>query len=121
MAVVEGSTKTSASPRAFEGRGSPWPIVGLAAVMTLFVVLGIGIAVKTPAYESSDEPGHVQNIEALVSGHWYGMSSTCQPLLTNPQLSCSGDEAQQGPLTTWSWPVGRSLLTCQLTLPSGRR
>ena len=24
-----------------------------------------------PAYESADEPGHVENIESLVSGHWY--------------------------------------------------
>jgi hypothetical protein len=98
MAVVEEGTRTSASPRTLEGRGKPWPIVALAAVMALFVVLGIAIAANTPAYESSDEPGHVQNIEALVSGHWYGMSSTCQPSLANPQLSCSGDEAQQGPL-----------------------
>lgn len=59
--------------------------------MIVFVLLGVVIAVKTPAYESSDEPGHVENIETLVSGHWYGMTSNCQ----NP---CSGNEAQQGPL-----------------------
>ncbi len=59
--------------------------------MIVFVFLGIVIAVNTPAYESSDEPGHVENIETLVSGHWYGMRSNCQP-------PCSGNEAQQGPL-----------------------
>ena len=59
--------------------------------MIVFVFLGIVIAVKTPAYESSDEPGHVENIETLVGGHWYGMRSNCQS-------PCSGNEAQQGPL-----------------------
>ena len=59
--------------------------------MVVFVFLGIVIAVKTPAYESSDEPGHVENIETLVSGHWYGMRLNCQ-------IPCSGNEAQQGPL-----------------------
>jgi len=63
----------------------------LVTVMIVFVFLGIVIAVKTPAYESSDEPGHVENIETLVSGQWYGMRSNCQP-------PCSGNEAQQGPL-----------------------
>ena len=53
-------------------------------LMIIFVILGIGIAVKTPAWESSDEPGHVEDIETLVSGHWYGMSSTCQPALGSP-------------------------------------
>lgn len=79
-----------------ERTGNPWPTVALASVMIVFVFLGIVIAVKTPAYESSDEPGHVQNIETLVSGHWYGMSSTCKG--SAGLFSCSGDEAQQGPL-----------------------
>jgi 4-amino-4-deoxy-L-arabinose transferase-like glycosyltransferase len=59
--------------------------------MIAFVVLGVLIAVETPAYESSDEPGHVENIESLVSGHWYGMQANCES-------PCSGNEAQQGPL-----------------------
>ena len=74
-------------------------MVVLAAVMMVFVILGIVIAVKTPAWESSDEPGHVENIETLVSGHWYGMSSTCQPSQGQLALhACPGNEAQQGPL-----------------------
>ena len=71
---------------------------GLVAVMVIFVTLTTVIAVKTPAYESADEPGHVQNIETLVGGHWYGMNGPCQ---LNPRiglLQCSGDEAQQAPL-----------------------
>ncbi len=98
MAGIGVATKTSAAAGTLEGRAKPWPIVALAAVMIIFVILGIGIAVKTPAYESSDEPGHVRDIETLVSGHWYGMSSTCQPSLANLLSSCSGDEAQQSPL-----------------------
>jgi hypothetical protein len=38
-------------------------------VILIFVALGSLIAIKTPAYESADEPGHVQNIETLVSGY----------------------------------------------------
>ena len=71
----------------------------LVGVLAVFVLLGTLIAVKTPAYESADEPGHVENIETLVSGHWYGMNSDCkysprEPLL----LGCAGDEAHQAPL-----------------------
>jgi hypothetical protein len=54
--------------------GSPRQVwLGLAFVLIVFVVLASTIAVKTPAWESNDEPDHVQNIEALVAGHWYGM------------------------------------------------
>lgn len=65
-----------------------------------FIILGTVIAFKTPAYEGPDEPGHVENIEALVNGHWYGMSSTCRTahLSMDPLLSCQGDEAQEAPL-----------------------
>ncbi len=45
----------------------------LVGVIAIFVVLAAIIAVKTPAWESNDEPAHVQNIETLVAGHWYGM------------------------------------------------
>ena len=73
--------------------------MALACVILIFVALGTFIAVKTPAYEAADEPGHVQNIETLVKGHWYGMNSQCRfspgaSLL----LGCSGDEAHQAPL-----------------------
>jgi hypothetical protein len=67
-------------------------------VIVLFIVLESVIAIRTPAYESADETGHVQNIETLVSGHWYGMNTPCH---LNPRiglLQCSGDEAQQAPL-----------------------
>jgi hypothetical protein len=67
--------------------------------MIAFAILGSVIALKTPAYEADDEPGHVQNIETLVSGHWYGIASSCRPSTTEDRLlSCSGDEAQQAPL-----------------------
>ena len=80
----------SATPR------SVW--FGLLAVISIFLTLATIIAVKTPAYESADEPGHVQNIETLLSGHWYSMNAPCR---LNPHiglLQCSGDEAQQAPL-----------------------
>jgi hypothetical protein len=35
----------------------------LVGVIAAFIVLGTTIALKTPAYESADEPGHVENIQ----------------------------------------------------------
>jgi hypothetical protein len=73
--------------------------LALCAVIGIFVILGSVIAIKTPAYESSDEPGHARNIETLASGHWYGMNSKCRFSLNKPLLlGCSGDEAHQAPL-----------------------
>jgi Dolichyl-phosphate-mannose-protein mannosyltransferase len=66
----------------------------LIGVILVFVVLGTVIAIKTPAYESADEPSHVQNIETLVSGHWYGMNANCK--LSGKY--CTGEEAHQAPL-----------------------
>lgn len=75
-----------------------WPMVALAAVLVAFVILGAVIAVKTPAYESADEPGHVENIETLVSGHWYSLTPHC-PLTVRTGFSClNGTEAHQAPL-----------------------
>jgi hypothetical protein len=86
---------------------------GLAGVVLVFVMLGTVIAVKTPAFEAPDEPGHVQNIETLVSGRWYGMNSDCPSHLkpTTRLLQCSGDEAQQAPLyylvlSAWQRVIG---------------
>ena len=72
----------------------------LAGVIVVFVALSTLIAFKTPAYESADEPGHVENIETLVSGHWYGMESSCQFTVQKPLglFDCQGDEAHQAPL-----------------------
>lgn len=70
--------------------------VPLVAIVVLFVALASFVAFKTPAWEAQDEPGHVANIESLVSGHWYGFNADCHP--TRAILSCSGDEAQQAPL-----------------------
>ena len=99
MAVTRVATKSPAAAVTSERRRNLWPVVALAAVISAFVILGTVIALKTPAYESADEPGHVQNIETLVSGHWYGMQASCQPSKTEAiPLSCSGDEAQQAPL-----------------------
>jgi 4-amino-4-deoxy-L-arabinose transferase-like glycosyltransferase len=73
--------------------------VALLVIVLGYVAFASFVAIKTPAWESSDEPGHVSNIEALVGGHWYGIDLSCRP--TNAQtaiLSCNGDEAQQAPL-----------------------
>ena len=45
----------------------------LASVLVAFVGLSLVVAFKTPVALSNDEPDHVQNIETLVAGHWYGM------------------------------------------------
>jgi hypothetical protein len=81
--------------------GSPrqvWLVLGF--ILTVFVSLASVIAIKTPAWESADEPGHVRNIETLASGHWYGMNSQCRFSRSESLqlLSCSGDEAHQAPL-----------------------
>ena len=93
------ATESLEVPDASGGRVTPRRVwLGLLAVIAVFMSLATTIAVKTPAYESADEPGHVQNIETLVGGHWYGMNVPCR---LNPQiglLQCSGDEAQQAPL-----------------------
>ena len=78
---------------------SPKPVrVSLLLIVLGFVAIATFVAVKTPSWEAADEPGHVLNIETLVSGHWYGINLNCRP---NPQesiLLCNGDEAQQAPL-----------------------
>ena len=69
--AARGHQATDADPshRAASRRAK----VALAVVITVFALISSVIAVKTPAWESNDEPGHVQNIETLVSGHWYVM------------------------------------------------
>jgi hypothetical protein len=70
----------------------------LGIVLILFVLLASIIAIKTPAWESADEPDHVENVEAIVDGHWYGMDTHCASLSTLTGRSCGNDEAQQAPL-----------------------
>jgi hypothetical protein len=65
-------------------------LIGLIVIVAIFAALASIIAVKTPAWESADEPGHVQNIETLVQGHWYRIDSRCD--------ACAGNEAHQAPL-----------------------
>jgi hypothetical protein len=79
--------------------------LGLAFVLIVFVGLAATIAVKTPAWESNDEPDHVHNIETLVAGHWYGMHLGQVHVVEafghkyNVGLSSSsGEEAHQPPL-----------------------
>ena len=71
--------------------------IALIGVIAAFIVLGTVIAIKTPAYESADEPAHVQNIETILAGNWYGMNANCKwsPFGT---VDCSGLEAHQAPL-----------------------
>src|SRR6185437_3385584 len=47
--------------------------LALGGVVLVFVIVTSIVAVKTPAWEANDEPGHVQNVESLVSGHWYSI------------------------------------------------
>jgi hypothetical protein len=90
-----GSADRTSGAGNLDSRSDRRASIALIGVIAAFIALGSFIAVKTPAYESADEPGHVQNIEALVSGHWYGMRCTVIPHVS---LTCSGDEAHQAPL-----------------------
>jgi hypothetical protein len=80
-------------------RNSPREVwIALIAVIAIFVTIATIIAVRTPAFEAADEPGHVQNIETLASGHWYGMNAPCRLDPRIGLLQCAGDEANQAPL-----------------------
>lgn len=81
-----------------------WANVCLIAVITGFMLLASVIAFRTPAWESNDEPGHVQNIETLAAGHWYGMHIGQTYTVTYGgrrwilARTSSGTEAHQAPL-----------------------
>ena len=76
----------------------------MGIVTAVFGVLSTVIALRTPAWESNDEPGHVQNIETLVAGHWYGMHAGPVKIVVfgghryESASSNSGTEAHQAPL-----------------------
>jgi hypothetical protein len=80
------------------------PQLVLLALIALSTALAVVIAVKTPAWESADEPDHVENIETLVGGHWYTMSTDCLAFdktafgVQGKYAHCSGTEAHQPPL-----------------------
>jgi hypothetical protein len=48
-----------------------YPSVALLVVMIAFATLASTVALETPAWEATDEPSHVQNVETLAGGHWY--------------------------------------------------
>jgi hypothetical protein len=83
-------------------RFSRAPHLALTAVVLLFVMLASVVALKTQIYDASDEPGHVENIETLAGGHWYGFDEHCRSAYGSNEadalMSCSGDEAHQAPL-----------------------
>ncbi len=97
-----GAPSLPAEPIGRSARHRRLPVAVLGAVVLAFVVLGTVIAVKTPAWESADEPAHVMNVEALASGHWYGIDSRCRIVRITPRIErspeCQGPEAQQAPL-----------------------
>jgi 4-amino-4-deoxy-L-arabinose transferase-like glycosyltransferase len=102
MSALDVTTHLGPRPRVEPSGGRPpLPLVPIALALIVFgfVVLAAVVAYKTPAWQSSDEPEHVQNVENLVSGHWYGIDLDCKPKPSTVQLdSCNGDEAQQAPL-----------------------
>jgi 4-amino-4-deoxy-L-arabinose transferase-like glycosyltransferase len=90
------------------------PQLVLGIIILIFLALGTVIAIKVPAYESSDEPDHVQNIETLASGHWYSLTPHCRLTLRTIYACTNGDEAQQAPLyyllfAGWQRLVGQSV------------
>jgi hypothetical protein len=87
--------------------------LAFGGVLLVFAVIASVVAIKTPAWESADEPGHVQNIESLVSGHWYGIPSHCSHLPQPRVFDCAGTEPNQAPLyylglAAWQKAVGIS-------------
>ena len=93
-AAGESSVRPRPSPN-----GSPRQVwLALGFVILVFVALASIIAIRTPAWESADEPDHVYNIETLASGHWYGINTRCRNLSTVTTPSCRPRETQQAPL-----------------------
>jgi len=88
MSPIRGEPSRPGSPR------QVWLALGL--VVLVFVTLSSVIAIKVPAWEASDEPDHVDNIELMVAGHWYGINTHCGAFSTTP--SCTNDELQQAPM-----------------------
>ena len=50
-------------------RSSRAPRLAAVLVVAIGVLCAVVIAIRTPAWESNDEPDHVRNIEILASGH----------------------------------------------------
>jgi len=61
--------KPVASPGPRAPRATPSGV--LATVLVCFALLSAAVLSLTPPWEANDEPDHVQNVETLVSGHWY--------------------------------------------------
>ncbi len=97
MTSVGGCTPTPTGPSDADRIRRRRTRIALAVVIGVFVLLSGTVALATPAYESADETSHVQNIETLVSGHWYGMQSDCHRA-GHVFVHCTGLEAGQPPL-----------------------
>jgi len=87
------------------GRGggrSRLPLVALIVVVLVFVAFAAAVAINTQPWQGADEPGHFENIETLVSGHWYGFDPNCRTSSTtgvqDAFLACTGLESHQAPL-----------------------
>ena len=110
----EDSTEpTGDAPANVRSAHEPLLTFTLLSILAVFIALSALIALKTPAYESADEPSHVQNIETLVSGHWYGMNSKCA-WTPFGVVHCAGAEAHQAPLyylilAGWQKAIGLSV------------
>jgi 4-amino-4-deoxy-L-arabinose transferase-like glycosyltransferase len=76
--------------------------VAVLGIVAIFAVLSSVVAVTTPAWEAADEPDHVQNIETLVSGHWYRMERGAGYAAHQPPLYYLGVSAWQ---RLWGVPV----------------
>jgi hypothetical protein len=100
---AEGAQRANGSTPS-ERRKARRVLVALAGIIGVFVVLSAVVAVKTPAWESNDEPAHVKNIEAIAAGHLYGMHLGHPHIVVfygqrvNVTPSASGSEAHQAPL-----------------------
>ena len=113
----EDSTEpTGDAPANVRSAHEPLLTFTLLSILAVFIALSALIALKTPAYESADEPSHVQNIETLVSGHWYGMNSKSA---WTPFGACTALEPKlTKPLSTISsLLVGKRRSGFQYTLP----
>jgi 4-amino-4-deoxy-L-arabinose transferase-like glycosyltransferase len=71
------------------------PNLALGAIVIVFVVITSTIALQTPAWESPDEPSHVENVETLVAGHWYRIPTGSRIRSANVPISF---ELHQPPL-----------------------
>ena len=96
--------------------------IALVGVLVVFVLCCLVIALRAPVGVSNDEPSHMQNVETLATGHWYGMHLGKVKIFTTGGEhlnvgASSGLEAHQPPLYYLTLAGWQRLSSIKLGMP----